>query len=67
MNAFPAGFKLGSEKNRTEVTVKKCGSLEIESGIEGLALLKTTKVISLILCFHQKPSALLNSLQRFSA
>ncbi|CAA6660497.1 unnamed protein product [Spirodela intermedia] len=36
------GFKLGSEKHRTEVTVKKCGPLEIESGVEGLALLKTT-------------------------
>lgn len=37
------GFKLGSEKHTTEVTLKKCGSLSLTSGIEGLALLKTTK------------------------
>eukprot|EP00262_Sarcandra_glabra_P004579 TRINITY_DN15688_c0_g1_i1.p1 TRINITY_DN15688_c0_g1~~TRINITY_DN15688_c0_g1_i1.p1 ORF type:complete len:309 (+),score=54.51 TRINITY_DN15688_c0_g1_i1:104-1030(+) len=37
------GFKLGSEKHTTEVTVKKSGSLVVTSGIEGLALLKTTK------------------------
>ncbi|MQM11904.1 hypothetical protein Taro_044813 [Colocasia esculenta] len=40
---FFEGFKLGSERHTTEVTVKKHGSLEIISGIEGLALLKTTK------------------------
>ncbi|KAJ4972242.1 hypothetical protein NE237_005341 [Protea cynaroides] len=37
------GFKLGSEKHTTEVTVKKSGALLVTSGIEGLALLKTTK------------------------
>lgn len=38
------GFKLGSEKHTTEVVVQKSGSLKMISGIEGLALLKTTKV-----------------------
>ncbi|KAF5948096.1 hypothetical protein HYC85_014053 [Camellia sinensis] len=38
------GFKLGSEKHTTEVTVKKSGALLVTSGIEGLAVLKTTKV-----------------------
>ncbi|XP_052185563.1 uricase-2 isoform X2 [Diospyros lotus] len=37
------GFKLGSEKHTTEVIVKKSGSLRVTSGVEGLALLKTTK------------------------
>ncbi|XP_057978897.1 uricase-2 [Malania oleifera] len=37
------GFKLGSEKHTTEVMVKKSGALWVTSGIEGLALLKTTK------------------------
>ncbi|GMY23478.1 uricase-2 isozyme 1 [Fagus crenata] len=37
------GFKLGSEKHTTEVIVKKSGALHLSSGIEGLALLKTTK------------------------
>ncbi|EPS70449.1 uricase, partial [Genlisea aurea] len=37
------GFKLGSEKHTTEVTVNKSGALEIASGIQGLALLKTTQ------------------------
>lgn len=37
------GYKLGSERHTTEVTLKKCGSLSLTSGIEGLALLKTTK------------------------
>ncbi|KAL7147059.1 hypothetical protein ABFS83_06G082900 [Erythranthe nasuta] len=37
------GFKLGSEKHTTEVTVKKSGSLQVISGIEGLAVLKTTQ------------------------
>ncbi|KAB1213171.1 Uricase-2 isozyme 1 [Morella rubra] len=40
------GFKLGSEKHTTEVIVKKSGTLQVTSGIEGLALLKTTKVTS---------------------
>lgn len=38
------GFKLGSERHTTEVTVQKSGALQMTSGIEGLALLKTTKV-----------------------
>ncbi|KAB1225437.1 Uricase-2 isozyme 1 [Morella rubra] len=37
------GFKLGSEKHTTEVILKKSGTLQVTSGIEGLALLKTTK------------------------
>ncbi|XP_048552029.1 uricase-2 isozyme 1-like isoform X2 [Triticum urartu] len=37
------GFKLGSEKHTTEVTVKKSGSLLINSGIQGYSLLKTTQ------------------------
>ena len=37
------GFKLGSEKHTAEVIVKKSGDLMVTSGIEGLALLKTTK------------------------
>ncbi|PQQ13444.1 uricase-2 isozyme 2 [Prunus yedoensis var. nudiflora] len=37
------GFKLGSEKHTTEVILKKSGALKVTSGIEGLALLKTTK------------------------
>lgn len=37
------GFKLGSERHTTEVTVQKSGALQMTSGIEGLALLKTTK------------------------
>ncbi|KAA8534590.1 hypothetical protein F0562_032151 [Nyssa sinensis] len=37
------GFKLGSEKHVTEVVVEKSGSLQVTSGIEGLAVLKTTK------------------------
>lgn len=37
------GFKLGSEKHTTEVTVKKSGAVRVLSGIEGLALLKTTQ------------------------
>ncbi|PIA54355.1 hypothetical protein AQUCO_00900709v1 [Aquilegia coerulea] len=36
------GFKLGSERHTAEVTVKKSGSVLMTSGIEGLALLKTT-------------------------
>ncbi|XP_077235630.1 uricase / urate oxidase / nodulin 35 [Tasmannia lanceolata] len=37
------GFKLGSEKHTTEVTMKKGGAFRVTSGIEGLSLLKTTK------------------------
>ncbi|GAV64088.1 Uricase domain-containing protein [Cephalotus follicularis] len=37
------GFKLGSEKHTTEVIVQKSGALQLTSGVEGLALLKTTK------------------------
>ncbi|KAE9592404.1 hypothetical protein Lal_00028387 [Lupinus albus] len=37
------GFKLGSEKHKTEAIVKKSGALQLTSGIEGLSLLKTTK------------------------
>ncbi|GLT88716.1 hypothetical protein SLE2022_067290 [Rubroshorea leprosula] len=37
------GFKLGSEKHTTEAIVQKSGVLQLTSGIEGLALLKTTK------------------------
>ncbi|KAI3458762.1 hypothetical protein Pfo_015425 [Paulownia fortunei] len=37
------GFKLGSEKHTTEVIVKKSGALRVISGIEGLAVLKTTQ------------------------
>ncbi|XP_030447482.1 uricase-2 isozyme 2-like isoform X2 [Syzygium oleosum] len=36
------GFKLGSEKHTTEVTVKKSGALKLTSGIAGLSVLKTT-------------------------
>ncbi|KAK3407955.1 hypothetical protein EUGRSUZ_J00287 [Eucalyptus grandis] len=38
------GFKLGSEKHTTEVTVKKTGALKLTSGIAGLSVLKTTMV-----------------------
>ncbi|KAJ8756350.1 hypothetical protein K2173_025162 [Erythroxylum novogranatense] len=37
------GFKLGSEKHTTEVVVKKSGSLQLRSSIQGLTVLKTTK------------------------
>ncbi|XWS08139.1 hypothetical protein CRYUN_Cryun41cG0054700 [Craigia yunnanensis] len=37
------GFKLGSEKHTAEAIVQKSGVLQLTSGIEGLALLKTTK------------------------
>ncbi|KAL8241543.1 hypothetical protein R6Q59_014897 [Mikania micrantha] len=37
------GYKLGSEKHTTEVIVKKAGALQVTSGVEGLALLKTTQ------------------------
>ncbi|PON70257.1 Uricase [Parasponia andersonii] len=37
------GFKLGSERHTTEVIVEKSGALKLTSGVEGLALLKTTK------------------------
>lgn len=39
------GFKLGSERHTTEVMVDKSGTLRMTSGIEGLSILKTTKVI----------------------
>lgn len=44
------GFKLGSEKHTTEVILKKSGVIQLTSGVEGLALLKTTKVSSFL--FH---------------
>ncbi|KAL5800511.1 hypothetical protein ACOSQ4_033395 [Xanthoceras sorbifolium] len=37
------GFKLGSERHTTEVIVQKSGALQMTSGVEGLAVLKTTK------------------------
>ncbi|PRQ55501.1 putative factor independent urate hydroxylase [Rosa chinensis] len=37
------GFKLGSERHTTEVILEKSGALRMTSGIEGLAVLKTTK------------------------
>ncbi|XVF14731.1 hypothetical protein REPUB_Repub09cG0087100 [Reevesia pubescens] len=37
------GFKLGSEKHTAEAIVQKSGILQLISGIEGLALLKTTQ------------------------
>lgn len=37
------GFKLGSERHTTEVVVQKSGALQMTSGVEGLAVLKTTK------------------------
>ncbi|KAL5976490.1 hypothetical protein ACLOJK_020823 [Asimina triloba] len=43
------GFKFGSEKRTTEVTVMKEGALSIASGIEGLALLKTTESVKKVL------------------
>uniref|UniRef100_A0A8R7UDP2 Secreted protein n=1 Tax=Triticum urartu TaxID=4572 RepID=A0A8R7UDP2_TRIUA len=45
-----SGFKLGSEKHTTEVTVKKSGSLLINSGIQGYSLLKTTQVFLSLTC-----------------
>ncbi|KAM7262935.1 hypothetical protein ACFE04_000618 [Oxalis oulophora] len=37
------GFKLGSERHVAEVILQKSGVLQLTSGVEGLALLKTTK------------------------
>ncbi|KAL9247921.1 hypothetical protein vseg_021298 [Gypsophila vaccaria] len=37
------GFELGSEKHVTEVVLSKSGTLKVTSGIEDLALLKTTQ------------------------
>ncbi|KAL6125332.1 hypothetical protein ACLB2K_073391 [Fragaria x ananassa] len=37
------GFKLGSERHTTEVILEKSGALRVTSGIERLAVLKTTK------------------------
>ena len=42
--SLPIGFKLGSEEHTTEVVVKKCGALQVASGIGKLKLLKTTQV-----------------------
>ncbi|CAN6439059.1 unnamed protein product [Victoria cruziana] len=60
------GFKLGSDKHTTEVVVKKDGSYQVTSGIEGLALLKTTKA-----CFegfiHDKYTLLKETRERLFA
>ncbi|KAI3987330.1 hypothetical protein MKX01_003080 [Papaver californicum] len=37
------GFKLGSEKHTAEAIVKKSGVVRLTSGVEGLAVLKTTQ------------------------
>nr|GEV51239.1 uricase-2 isozyme 1 [Tanacetum cinerariifolium] len=37
------GFKLGSERRTTEVILNKNGALRVTSGVDGLALLKTTQ------------------------
>ncbi|KAL7614353.1 uricase-2 isozyme 2 [Lactuca sativa] len=37
------GFKLGSERHTTQVILTKNGTLQLTSGVDGLALLKTTK------------------------
>ncbi|GLJ55651.1 hypothetical protein SUGI_1195240 [Cryptomeria japonica] len=37
------GFKLGTEKHTTEININKCGEVHVTSGVEGLALLKTTQ------------------------
>ncbi|PWA95894.1 uricase-2 [Artemisia annua] len=37
------GFKLGSERHTTEVILNKNGALRVTSGVDGLALLKTTQ------------------------
>ncbi|KAL3520915.1 hypothetical protein ACH5RR_019064 [Cinchona calisaya] len=37
------GFQFGSEEHTTEVVVKKCGALQVTSGIGKLRLLKTTQ------------------------
>ncbi|QHO53962.1 Uricase-2 isozyme [Arachis hypogaea] len=39
------GFKLGSERHTVEAIVKKSGALQLTSGVEGLSVLKTTKLI----------------------
>lgn len=54
-NGSSQGFKLGSEKHTTEVTVKKSGGLQVISGIEGLAVLKTTQVSSAKLKIYACP------------
>lgn len=48
------GFKLGSERHTTEVILEKYGPLKLTSGVEGLALLKTTKVYLFVLFFNNK-------------
>lgn len=37
------GYKLGSERHTTEVILNKNGTLRVTSGVDGLALLKTTQ------------------------
>lgn len=37
------GFKLGTEKHTTEININKHGEANVTSGVEGLALLKTTQ------------------------
>ncbi|KAL4576712.1 hypothetical protein LXL04_012810 [Taraxacum kok-saghyz] len=37
------GFKLGSERHTTQVILNKNGNLQLTSGVDGLALLKTTQ------------------------
>ncbi|KAH9317360.1 hypothetical protein KI387_019129 [Taxus chinensis] len=37
------GFKLGTEKHTTEININKLGEVKVTSGVEGLALLKTTQ------------------------
>lgn len=41
----PSKIKLGSERHTTEVILNKNGALRVTSGVDGLALLKTTQVI----------------------
>lgn len=44
------GFELGSEKHVAEAALSKSGAIKLSSSIEGLSLLKTTKVIC---CFSK--------------
>jgi len=37
------GFKLGTEKHTVEININKGGDVKVTSGVEGLALLKTTQ------------------------
>lgn len=52
------GFKLGSEKHTTEVILQKSGVLKLSSGIEGLSVLKTTKVKKLNIFLNELLDAL---------